>query len=105
MKRRVYIETSVISYLTARPSSDSIKSACQQIDGVPRMNVTPAWHDPVVAEIHAIRERLAEQYHNDLLAYSTAAVARCRALGLNMVTDPHPAVQIEQSGFSIRRQT
>jgi predicted nucleic acid-binding protein len=31
MKRKVYIETSVISYLTARPSDDSIKSACQQI--------------------------------------------------------------------------
>lgn len=31
MKRRVYIETSVISYLTARPSDDSIKLACQQI--------------------------------------------------------------------------
>ena len=31
MKRRVYIKTSVISYLTARPSKDSIKAACQQI--------------------------------------------------------------------------
>lgn len=31
MKRKIYIETSVISYLTARPSDDSIKSACQQI--------------------------------------------------------------------------
>lgn len=31
MKRRIYVETSVISYLTARPSNDSIKSACQQI--------------------------------------------------------------------------
>lgn len=31
MKRKVYVETSVISYLTARPSNDSIKAACQQI--------------------------------------------------------------------------
>lgn len=31
MKRRFYIETSVISYLTARPSNDTITSACQQI--------------------------------------------------------------------------
>lgn len=31
MKRRVYIETSVISYLTARSSQDAIISACQQI--------------------------------------------------------------------------
>lgn len=31
MKRQIYIETSVISYLTARTSNDSIKTACQQI--------------------------------------------------------------------------
>jgi hypothetical protein len=31
MKRTVYIETSVISYLTARPSQDAIVAACQQI--------------------------------------------------------------------------
>jgi hypothetical protein len=31
MKRTVYIETSVISYLTARSSQDAIISACQQI--------------------------------------------------------------------------
>ena len=31
MKRRVYIETSVVSYLTARPSDDVIRLACQQI--------------------------------------------------------------------------
>jgi hypothetical protein len=51
------------------------------------MNTTTPWHDPVVAEIHAARERLAEQYHNDLLAYSEAAVAHCHALGLNMAED------------------
>ena len=53
------------------------------------MNATSSWHDPVVAEIHATRERLADQYHNDLLAYSKAAEARCRALGLNMAEDQH----------------
>lgn len=51
------------------------------------MNATLSWHDPVVAEIHAIRERLADQYHNDLLAYSKAAEARCRVLGLKMAAD------------------
>lgn len=54
------------------------------------MNTNSSWHDPVVAEIHATRERLADQYHNDLLAYSSAAEARCRALGLNMAEDQHP---------------
>lgn len=53
------------------------------------MNATSPWHDPVVAEIHAARERLADQYHNDMLAYSKAAEARCRALGLNMAEDQH----------------
>jgi predicted nucleic acid-binding protein len=31
MRRTVYIETSVVSYLTARPSHDSIVAACQQM--------------------------------------------------------------------------
>lgn len=31
MQRKIYIETSVISYLTARPSNDTLKAACQQI--------------------------------------------------------------------------
>lgn len=53
------------------------------------MNATTTWHDPVVAEIHATRERLADQYHNDLLAYSRAAEERCRALGLTMAENQH----------------
>ena len=52
------------------------------------MNTTATWHDPIVAELHATREHLADQYHNDLLAYSKAAEARCRALGLTMLEDP-----------------
>lgn len=43
------------------------------------------WHDPVVAEIHAVREHLAEQYHGDIAAYTAAAEAHCRELGLNML--------------------
>jgi len=49
------------------------------------MNAAQAWHDPIVAEIHATRERLAEHYQNDLMAYSQAAEAQCRALGLKMM--------------------
>ena len=31
MPTRIYIETSIVSYLTSRPSKDLIRSACQQI--------------------------------------------------------------------------
>ena len=31
MKAKIYIETSVVSYLTARPSGDLVVAACQQI--------------------------------------------------------------------------
>jgi hypothetical protein len=57
------------------------------------MTATAHWHDPVVAEIHATRERLAEHYQNDLLAYSEAAEAHCRALGLNMAEDQSHTAQ------------
>ena len=46
------------------------------------MNPKNIWHDPVVAEIHAVRERLAKEYQNDLTAYSKAATKRCKDLGL-----------------------
>lgn len=45
------------------------------------------WHDPIVAEIHAMRERLASQYQNDLAAYSKAAGAHCRALSFPVAED------------------
>jgi hypothetical protein len=49
---------------------------------------TAQWHDPIVAEIHATRERLAEEYRDDLLAYSQAAEAHCRALGFRIAESP-----------------
>ncbi|MDP2751812.1 MAG: hypothetical protein Q8O31_04300 [Rhodocyclaceae bacterium] len=45
----------------------------------------PIWHDPIVAEIHATRDRLANQYQNDLVAYSKAAETHCRMLGFNVI--------------------
>lgn len=45
------------------------------------------WHDPVVAELHSVRERLAEEYHGDLAAYSAAAAEHCRELGLSIERD------------------
>lgn len=46
---------------------------------------TVVYHDSIAAEIHAIRDRLAEQYNNDLTAYSKAAEAHCHSLGFTMV--------------------
>lgn len=61
------------------------------------MNTPSPWHDPVVAEIHAIREKLAQKYHGDLLAYSKAAEARCRALGLHIADHPQEVVPTADS--------
>ena len=43
MKRKVYIETSVISYLVSKPSNDVIKAACQQL--------TRAWWESGLAAV------------------------------------------------------
>ena len=48
------------------------------------MNAPLPWRDPVVAEIHAIREELAREYGGDLWAYSNAAVAHCERLNLHV---------------------
>jgi hypothetical protein len=37
------------------------------------MNNKDVWHDPVVAEIHRVREEIAERYHHDLDAIAKAA--------------------------------
>jgi hypothetical protein len=58
------------------------------------MNTTQPWHNSIVDEIHSTRERLAEQYNNDLLAYSLAAQSHCLDLGFCIVESPrHKPVQ------------
>jgi hypothetical protein len=52
------------------------------------MNATQPPRDPIIREIHAIREHLAEQYQNDLIAYSQAANEHCRNLGFHTVKSP-----------------
>ena len=51
-------------------------------------NKTQPYHDSIIAEIHAIRQHFAEQYQNDLVAYSQAAETHCRTLGFQMVENP-----------------
>ena len=52
------------------------------------MTTAPAWRDPIVAELHALRDQLAERFQNDLTAYSEATSAHCRALGFRPVASP-----------------
>ncbi len=48
------------------------------------------WHDPIVSEIHEIRQQLSDKYHGDLHAYSQAATANALALGFKFYTPPKP---------------
>ncbi len=52
------------------------------------MTTIPVWRDPIVAELHTIREQLAARFHNDLAAYSRAAEAHCRELGFQIAQSP-----------------
>ncbi|HEY9702825.1 MAG TPA: hypothetical protein V6C58_10280 [Allocoleopsis sp.] len=66
------------------------------------MNTLELSSDPIVAEIHLLREILAEQYQNDLQAYSQAAESHCRALGFEIVKSPRrPAVKANISNVEI----
>lgn len=56
----------------------------------------PAWDDPIVSEIHGVRERLAEQYQQDLLLYSQAAEACCQALNLKIMECPQREWEVRQ---------
>lgn len=70
MKRTVYIETSVVSYLTARPNQDTIRAACQQItrlwwdQGRP---ATAAYISPYVIEEASNGDPSAAQLRLDAL--------------------------------------
>ncbi len=45
------------------------------------MTSAPAWRDPIVAELHAIRDWLAERFQYELTAYSEETTSHSRALG------------------------
>ena len=69
-----------------------------EIPELAELNTTETWHDPVIDEIHATREYLAEKYHNDLVSYSQAAESHCRDLGFKFVGSPRrqtPPMPIE----------
>jgi hypothetical protein len=56
----------------------------------------PNWHDPIVQELHAVREKLVEKYQGNLHAYSQAARAHSLLLGFQFTaikTQPKPPTQ------------
>ena len=51
---------------------------------MPEPKDTSSFGDPIVAEIHAIRQKLHDEYNGDLHAYSLAATANALALGFKL---------------------
>ena len=68
------------------------------------MTAAPAWRDPIVAELYAIRDQLAERFQNDLTAYSEAATAHCRALGFYAVASPTDKESTTAAGHGERSE-
>lgn len=50
----------------------------------------PDSNDPIVQELHAVREKLAEKFQGDLHAYSAAARAHALALGFRFTSVKTP---------------
>ncbi|WP_448570743.1 hypothetical protein [Trichothermofontia sp.] len=69
------------------------------------MNITQRSHNSIIAEIHHIREQLAEQYHNDLHAYSQAAESHCRALGFDILESPRQGVQVNPNTLNLNAES
>ena len=70
MPLKVYIETSVVSYLTALPSGDELKAACQQ--------VTKAWWDTRRSSVQAF----ASVYVAQEAGRGDAGAAQARLLAI-----------------------
>jgi hypothetical protein len=45
-------------------------------------NNAATWQDPIVQELHALREQLVEQYNGDMHAYAQACERKVQSLGV-----------------------
>jgi hypothetical protein len=45
-----------------------------------------AWQDPIVQELHELREQMVVQHKGDMRSYTEACVARTQALGFRFKT-------------------
>jgi hypothetical protein len=52
--------------------------------------IQPESHDPIIQELHAVREKLVEKYQGDMHAYLLAARARALALGFQFMAIKKP---------------
>ena len=52
----------------------------------PMPPATTAWQDPIVQELHSLREQLVAKYQGDMHAYSEACVRHTKALGFTFKT-------------------
>ena len=52
----------------------------------PLPQAVKAWQDPIVQELHALREQLVAKYQGDMHAYSEACVRHTKALGFTFKT-------------------
>jgi hypothetical protein len=43
---------------------------------------TTTWQDPIVQELHALREQLVAQYNGDIHAYAQACERKVQSLGI-----------------------
>jgi hypothetical protein len=56
------------------------------IQNDPLPQAANAWQDPIVQELHALREHLVAKYQSDMHAYSEACVRHTNALGFTFKT-------------------
>ena len=59
------------------------------------------WEDPIVAEVHRIREKLAAEYNFDIKAFFADLRKRQTALGARLVHQKQPNQTLQPTGPAI----